>query len=251
MNRLKDKVAVITGSSSGIGESIARTFAKEGASVVLNYRHSATKAQQIVAEIKQAGLTAIALQADMADNNAIGRLIKETINEYGRIDIWVNNAGADILTGEGVNIDYAEKLQRLIEVDLVGTMNACRAIYPLMKTQGVGVIINMGWDLATHGLAGGNPQIFAATKAGVLGFTRSFAKSVGPDIRVNMVAPGWIATAFAENGMDEEYYQARVDEIPLGRFGKPEDVAATALFLASEESSYLTGEAIKINGGLI
>lgn len=251
MKRLKDKIAVVTGGSSGIGERIARTFAAEGAGVAVNYRHSAARAQTIIDQIKQAGQTAIALQADVADKSAIDRLIKETINEYGRIDIWVNNAGADILTGESMNADYAEKLRRLIDVDLMGTINACRAIAPVMKRQGAGAIINMGWDLATYGFAGANPQIFAATKAAVLGFTRSFAKSVGPDIRVNMVAPGWIATAFAENDMDKEYYHARIDEIPLGRFGKPEDVAATALFLASAESSYVTGEAIKINGGLI
>ena len=120
-----------------------------------------------------------------------------------------------------------------------------------MQDQGQGVIVNMGWDLATHGFEGTNPQIFATTKAGILGFTRSFAKTVGPEIRVNMVSPGWIETEFAENLMDDEYYQARISEIPLGRFGKPEDVAAAVVFLASDESSYITGEAIKINGGLV
>jgi 3-oxoacyl-[acyl-carrier protein] reductase len=109
----------------------------------------------------------------------------------------------------------------------------------------------MGWDLATHGFEGTNPQIFAATKAGVLGFTRSFAKSVGPEIRVNLVSPGWISTAFAEDHMDAEYRQTRISEIPLARFGRPEDVAAAVVFLASDDSSYLTGEAIKINGGLV
>ena len=130
-------------------------------------------------------------------------------------------------------------------------MNACWALTPTMQEQGSGVIVNMGWDLSTHGFEGTNPQIFAASKAGVLGFTRSFAKTVGPEIRVNMISPGWIATSFAEDHMEDEYFQARIKEIPLGRFGKPEDVAATALFLASDASSYLSGESININGGLV
>ena len=108
----------------------------------------------------------------------------------------------------------------------------------------------MSWDLALHGHEGRNPQMFAAVKAGVLGFSRSFAKSYGPEIRVNVLAPGWIETAFAEDVMDKEYYEARLKDIPVGRFGTPEDVAEVAVFLASDESSYMTGEMIKINGGL-
>ncbi len=251
MKRLKDKVTVITGASNGIGRGIAQAFASEEADIVVNYLRSKGRAEALVKEIKQSGRRAIAVQADMAREEDINRLIKATIDEFGRIDVWVNNAGADILTGSGANADIDEKLEQLIEVDLKGTINACWLVTPTMQAQGHGVIVNMGWDLATHGFQGINPQIFAATKAGVLGFTRSFAKTVAPEIRVNMVSPGWIATTFAEKDMDDEYFQARIKEIPLGRFGKPEDVAAAAVFLACDESSYLTGEAIKINGGLI
>ena len=251
MERLKDKVAVITGASSGIGQSIAEAFTREGAAVIVNYQKSKDNAEAIVEEIKQSGGRAIAVQADMSDEDDIDRLIEKTLKEFGRIDIWVNNAGADILTGAGAAAEIHEKLEHLIEVDLNGTIKACWSITPIMQEQGHGVIINMSWDLSTHGFSGTNPQIFAATKAGVLGFTRSFAKTVGPEIRANIISPGWIATAFAEEHMDDEYYQARISEIPLGRFGKPEDVAAAAVFLASDDSSYLTGEAIKINGGLV
>ena len=251
MKRLKDKIAVITGASSGIGRGIAQAFAEEGADVVVNYRQSKEKAESLVEEIKESGCRAIAVQADMANKDDIESLIEETINEFGRIDVWVNNAGADILTGAGAAAELHEKLEQLIDVDLKGTINACWSIMPIMQKQGHGAIVNMSWDLSTHGFQGTNPQIFAATKAGVLGFTRSFAKTVGPEIRVNMVSPGWISTSFVEEHMEDDYYQARISEIPLGRFGRPEDVAAAAVFLASDDSSYLTGEAIKINGGLI
>lgn len=251
MKCLEDKVAVITGASSGIGQGIAEAFAYEGANIVVNYLKSRDRAETLVEKIKQSGRRAIAVQADMADEDDIDRLIEKAIDEFGCIDIWINNAGADILTGTGAAAEIHEKLEHLIEVDLRGTINACWSITQTMQEQGHGVIVNMGWDLATHGFEGTNPQIFAATKAGILGFTRSFAKSVGPEIRVNMVSPGWIATAFAEDHMDDEYRQARINEIPLARFGRPEDVAAAVVFLASDDSSYLTGEAIKINGGLV
>ncbi len=251
MERLKDKITVITGASSGIGAGIAELFAREGASVIVNYLKSRDRAEKVVEQIKQQGQRAIAVQADMSKQGDIERLIDASLQEFGRIDVWVNNAGADILTGAGASAELNEKLDQLLSVDLKGTMHACWSVSTVMQKQGHGVIVNMGWDMSIHGFEGINPQIFAASKAGVLGFTRSFAKTVGPEIRVNMVSPGWIATAFAQEHMDEVYYQARLKEIPLGRFGKPEDVAAAVLFLASEDSSYLTGEAIKINGGLV
>jgi len=251
MERLKDKITVVTGASSGIGAGIAALFAKEGAAVVVNYCRSKENAEKVVEEIQALGQRAIAVQADMANKEDIERLIATSLAEFGRIDIWVNNAGADILTGTGAKANLDDKLEQLLSVDLKGTMNACWSVTSTMQEQGSGVIVNMGWDLAIHGFEGLNPQIFAASKAGVLGFTRSFAKTVGPEIRVNMVSPGWISTSFAEEHMQDEYYQARIEEIPLGRFGKPEDVAATALFLASDASSYLSGESININGGLV
>ncbi len=251
MERLKDKIAVITGASSGIGAAIAKSFALEGATVVVNYLKSRERAEALVEELTASGQRAIAVQADMANKKDIDNLIATTLQEFGRIDIWINNAGADILTGAGATADLSEKLGQLLDVDLKGTMNACWSITAAMQEQGHGVIVNMGWDMSTHGFEGNNPQIFAASKAGILGFTRSFAKTVGPDIRVNMVSPGWIMTAFAEEHMNDEYYQARINEIPLGRFGRPEDVASAVVFLASDESSYLSGEAIKINGGLV
>ena len=251
MTRLQQKTAVITGASSGIGRGIALAYAGEGAHVIVNYNRSRGRSEQVVEEIRAAGGKAAAIGADVRDSNDIERLVEESQEILGRIDIWVNNAGADILTGQGARLDDQEKLQNLIDIDLKGTINCCWAIAPIMQSWGKGVIINMSWDLAIHGFTGRNPQMFAATKAGVLGFSRSLAKSCGPGIRVNVLAPGWIETTFAEDAMSDDYYQARIREIPVGRFGKPEDVAAAAVFLASDDSSYITGEMIKINGGLI
>ena len=120
-----------------------------------------------------------------------------------------------------------------------------------MEQAGHGVIINMTWDLAIHGFQGRNPQMFAAAKAGVIGFSQSLAKTVAPDIRVNLVAPGWIETVFAKERMETTYYQARISEIPLKRFGQAQDVANAALYLASDEASYITGQIFNINGGLV
>lgn len=159
MERLKDKIAVITGASSGIGRGIAEAFAREGADIVVNYQKSKDSAEAIVETINQSGRRAIAVQADMSDKDDIERLIKETQNEFGRIDVWVNNAGADILTGTGATADIHEKLMRLIDVDLKGTINACWSITQIMQEQGQGVIVNMSWDLAIHGFEGTNPQI--------------------------------------------------------------------------------------------
>jgi len=250
MPRLDNKTAVITGASSGIGRAVAIAFAREGAHVVVNYNRSSGKALSIVSEINNSGGRSCAIQANVSKNDEIQRLINSAVSALGRIDIWVNNAGADILTGEGVKLNDHEKLKLLIDVDLRGTLECCWCLVPVMKSQGHGVIINMSWDMAIHGFKGHNPQMFATVKAGVLGFSRSFASTYGPEIRVNVLAPGWIKTGFADEVMDGKYYAARIREIPLGRFGTPEDVAETAVFLATDESSYINGEMIKINGGL-
>lgn len=251
MPRLEHKTVVITGASSGIGESIATTFAREGAHVVVNYNSSKEKAEHIVRQINDGGGQAVAIRANVADPNDVTFLIDEALSELGQVDIWVNNAGADILTGKGAELSEQEKLQSLIDIDLKGTIHCCWGIVPVMEQAGHGVIINMTWDLAIHGFQGRNPQMFAAAKAGVIGFSQSLAKTVAPDIRVNLVAPGWIETAFAKERMETTYYQERISEIPLKRFGQVQDVANAALYLASDEAAYITGQIFNINGGLV
>lgn len=248
--RLAGKRAVVTGASSGIGRAIACRFARAGAQVVVNYARSAERAEAVVAEIRAAGGSACALRADVADAAAVTALVSAAVDALGGIDIWANVAGADILTGDGAAEDDLSKLARLIDVDLRGTMLCAWAVAPLMQAAGSGVILNTSWDLALRGMGERNPEMFAATKAGVTGFTRALARTLAPHIRVNEVAPGWIATAFAEQAMTDAYRQGVIAATPLARFGTPEDVAAAALFLCSDEATFITGQTLKVNGGL-
>ena len=248
--RLQGKRAVVTGASSGIGRAIALAFAREGARVVVNYAHSAQRAAAVVAEIAARGGHGHALQADIAQADAIDGLVRDAELALGGIDIWANIAGADILTGAGAKARDLDKLTRLIDVDLRGTMLCAWAVAPRMQAQGHGVILNMSWDLALRGMAARHAEMFAATKAGVTGFTRSLARTLAPLIRVNEVAPGWIATAFAETAMAPEYRAQVIAQTPLARFGMPADVAAAAVFLCSDEAAFITGQTLKVNGGL-
>lgn len=248
--RLNGKQAVVTGASSGIGRALAVAFAREGATVVVNYARSVAAADAVVEKIHARGGRAYAVKADVADPDQITSLVTIAEQLLGRIDIWANIAGADILTGSGAQLSDLDKLTRLIEVDLRGTMLCSWAVAPRMQAIGGGVILNMSWDLALRGMAERQPEMFAATKAGVTGFTRSLARSLAPLIRVNEVAPGWIATTFAETTMTAEYRAAVIAQTPLARFGTPEDVAAAALFLCSDDAAFITGQTLLVNGGL-
>ena len=251
MARLEDKVTVITGASSGIGRAIALAYAGEGARVIVNYNKSEGRAQDVVKEIQGFSGQAVAIQADIADPDSIRNLLDAIITGFGRIDVWVNNAGADILMGSGAGLTDRQKLDKLIDVDLRGTIQCCWAVAEVMQRQGGGVIINMSWDQAVHGYQGTNPQMFSTVKAGIQAFSKSLAKTVAPAVRVNVLAPGWIATAFVREVMDEDYYSERIAEIPLKRFGVPDDVAGAAVFLASEDSAYITGAVLNIGGGVV
>jgi len=168
--------------------------------------------------------------------------------DWRRIDVWVNNAGADVLTGEAAGWSFEQKLAELLRVDVTATLRLARLAGARMKLQGGGVILNVGWDQAEHGMAGDSGELFAASKGAIMNFTRSLAKSLAPQVRVNCLAPGWIRTAWAERASDT-WQRRAVSESLLARWGTPDDVARVAHFLASPAASFVTGQIVPINGG--
>jgi 3-oxoacyl-[acyl-carrier protein] reductase len=191
------------------------------------------------------------IQLDLTDEQSVRALGTAAHDALGRLDVWVNNAGADILTGAAASLSAVEKLDLLLAVDLRGTMLASwRAAEMLGAREEGGVIINMSWDHVLSGMPGLNPQLFAAVKGGVLAFSKSLARSVAPRVRVNVLAPGWIETSFGAS-MNERMRHAIAESTPLGRLGTPDEVAGAAVFLASPAASFLTGQTVLVNGGVV
>ena len=241
----------MTGASSGIGRAIAETFAAQGATVLLTHRASPDRARDVAEAIGATGGRALVAQADLGTREACERLVAQAREELGRLDVWVNNAGVDILTGDAAAWDWERKLDALLAVDLKGTIACSYAAGEVMRRQdGGGTILNMSWDHVTSGMAGENPQLFSAVKGGVLAFSKSLARALAPDVRVNVLCPGWIETAFAEHA-DREFHRSVEAATPLGRWGHPRDVAGAALYLASPEAAFVTGQAIDVNGGVV
>jgi 3-oxoacyl-[acyl-carrier protein] reductase len=248
---LDGKVVVVTGGSSGIGRAIAVRCAEAGADLLISYRRNRGGADEVAAEISRLGRRVEVLQADIARDENVATLAQETQARFGRVDVWINNAGADILTGDGRRLTPLQKLDLLLAVDVRGTVLASWAAAELMgENARGGAIINMSWDHVTIGLAGENPVLYAAAKGAVLSFSKAFAREVAPDIRVNILAPGFIETAFGEDA-DPHFRAEVVERTPLRRWGTPEDVAGAALYLASDEARFVTGQTIVVNGGVV
>lgn len=242
---------LVTGASSGIGRAIALATAAAGADVGITYRSSEGEAREVERLIAAAGRRAAVFQLDLADATSIDRVAAAVRRAFGRVDVWINNAGADILTGSGAKLDLRAKLDQLLAVDLRGTMLASWAAADLMAGQPVGgAIINMSWDHVITGMAGQNPQMFAAVKGGVLSFSKSLARSVAPKVRVNVLAPGWIETTFGTEA-NAKFRRSVAESTPLKRWGTPEDVAHAAVFLASPDAAFLTGQTLFVNGGVV
>lgn len=249
---LAGRTVLVTGGSSGIGRAIALAAAQAGAlAVALTYRGNEKGARAVAGEVERLGSSSFVFRVDLADAADIARLVDDVQAELGVVDAWINNAGADILTGAGAELPTLKKLDLLLTVDLRGSMLASWAAAELMRAQPRGgVIINMSWDHVLSGMEGRNPEMFSAAKGGVLSFSKSLARSVAPKVRVNVLAPGWIETAFGE-GLDDERRRAVAESTPLKRWGTPEDVAGAAVWLASDGAAFLTGQAILVNGGVV
>jgi 3-oxoacyl-[acyl-carrier protein] reductase len=241
----------VTGASSGIGRAIAEAYAAEGAVVLLTHRASPERARGVADAIAARGGRAHVRQADLASRQACERLVADARDELGDVDVWVNNAGADVLTGEAATWEWERKLDVLLAVDLKGTIACSYAVGEVMRRQERGgTIVNMSWDHVATGMAGEDPQLFAAVKGGVLAFSKSLARTLAPDVRVNTLCPGWIETGFGEQ-VDRDFHRSVAQGTPLGRWGSPQDVAAAALYLASPEAGFVTGQAINVNGGVV
>jgi 3-oxoacyl-[acyl-carrier protein] reductase len=249
---LVGKVVLVTGASTGIGRAIALACAEAGADLVVGYRSSAGGATDAASAIHALGRRAQLVQADIAEPRDVERLARDAADAFGRVDVWVNNAGADILTGDAAKASRLEKLDRLLAVDLRGTVLASWAAVDLMRSQPEGgVILNMSWDhVQSGGMKGDYAQVFCAAKGGVYSFSRALARSVAPHIRVNVLGPGWIETAYG-TGLDPAVKQRIAARIPLGRWGTPQEIAYAAVYLASDAAAYVTGQMLSINGGSV
>lgn len=245
---LTGQVAVVTGASRGIGRALALELAAAGARLVLVARSQAGLAET-AAGVAAQGSEALSLPCDLAQLSAHGRLVDQAWEWQGRVDAWINNAGVDVLTGMAASWSFERKLEALWEVDVRGTLSLARLAGKRMQAAGSGCILNIGWDRAEHGMEGDSGELFAAIKGAVMAFTRSLARSLAPQVRVNCLAPGWIRTAWGEQASAAWQERARRESL-LARWGTPLDVARAARFLVSPAAAFITGQVIAVNGGL-
>ncbi len=246
---LRDRRVVVTGASTGIGAAVARECAAAGADIVGTWRTSQADAEQVADEIRALGRPVELFQLDMTSVQECETFVG-FCRECGPVDAAVLNAGADLLTGPLKDADYLSRLQALLDVDVRGTVALGRAFGRLFQNQGRGSIITVGWDQSDRGMEGDSGELFSTAKNAIMGFSRSLALSLAPEVRVNCVAPGWILTEWGSGA--GEYWQQRVlRETPLRRWGTPKDVAGLVRFLLSDDAAWITGQVININGGAV
>ncbi|MCI6751947.1 MAG: 3-oxoacyl-[acyl-carrier-protein] reductase [Selenomonas bovis] len=244
---LDGKTALVTGASRGIGRAIALRLAAEGASVAINYAGNTAKAEETKAAIEAAGGKAALFQADVSDSAQVEQMVAAVTEEFGTIDILVNNAG---ITRDGLLMRMKEEdFDAVLDTNLKGIFHVTKAVSKLMMKKRAGRIVNMASVVGIMGNAG--QTNYAAAKAGVIGFTKSAAREFAArGITVNAVAPGFIATDMTA-AMPEKAKEATLAAIPLRRMGEPEDVANAVAFLVSDQASYITGQVVKVDGGMV
>jgi 3-oxoacyl-[acyl-carrier protein] reductase len=243
---LQDKVALVTGGSRGIGRAISQMLASRGAQVILSYAGNEAAATETVKAIADAGGKAKAVRFDVADAAACTAAVEEIFKDFTRLDILVNNAG---ITVDGLIMRYRdEDWDKTLNTNLKGAFNLCRAVTRPMMKQRKGSIINLSSVVGEMGNAG--QSAYAASKAGLLGLTKSLARELAPrNIRVNAVTPGFITTDMTSH-IPEEAKERLLQLVPLSRLGNADEVAHAVAFLASDQASYITGEVLKVNGGM-
>lgn len=244
---LEGKVAVVTGASRGIGKAIALKLASQGAKVVINYNGSEEKAKEVQAQIETEGGKAVIYQCDVSDYDACQTFIQDVVNTEGSLDILVNNAG---ITRDGLLMKMSEEdFDKVVDTNLKGAFHTIRFAARQMLKQRSGRIINMASVVGVTGNAG--QANYAASKAGVIGLTKATARELASrGITVNAVAPGFIETDMTAV-LSEKVKEASVAQIPLGKFGSPEQVAAAVAFLASSDAAYITGQVLHVDGGMV
>ncbi|MGV2827659.1 3-oxoacyl-[acyl-carrier-protein] reductase [Myxosarcina sp. GI1(2024)] len=245
LQHLKDRVAIVTGASRGIGKATALALATQGAKVVVNYASSSSAAEEVVSAIAEAEGEAIAIQADVSQSDAVDNLVKQTLDKFGRIDVLVNNAG---ITKDNLLLRMKpEQWQAVIDLNLTGVFLCTKAVSKIMLKQRSGRVINVA---SVAGQMGNPGQAnYSAAKGGVIGFTKTVAKELANrGVTVNAVAPGFIETDMTEELKSEEIIKL----IPLGRYGKPDEVAGTICFLAANPAAeYITGQVFNVDGGMV
>ncbi len=252
-NRLGSRVAVVTGASSGIGRATALELARQGWDLVVHAAHSQRSAQEVAAAVRSIGRRAEVRLADFSHTEGLSEFVNQAFQAFGQVDAWINNAGADVLTGPAASDDWLNKAQTLWRTDLLATLVLSRESGVRMRQQpaaapGVFSIVNMGWDQAWQGMAGDSGELFAAIKGGVMAATLSLAQMFAPEIRVNCVAPGWIQTAWGQSASARWQDRARRESL-MDRWGHPDDVARTIAFLCSPAARFIAGQVVNVNGG--
>jgi len=244
--RLDGKVAIVTGSSRGIGKAIAERYAAEGANVVVNWVGREREAQSVVDAIEKAGGEALSVRADVSSSVDVRHLVGATVDRFGRVDILVNNAG--VMLTKSVFETTEEDWDRTIDVNLKGAYLCAKEVAPIMLRQESGTIVMMSSNSGLYHPSAMRFTEYVVSKAGMNGLTKALALALGPHITVNAICPGWIKTEMVED-TDPEVERRILAETALGRWGTPDDVAGAAIFLASSEAAFITGELLIVAGG--